>query len=210
MMPGHVAAIVLIAYASLAIELAVLRVGSVVSSASIWKAQAPLVSTFSRKYRRLFALGKPAKALLAAPLLVVYAVYAYPLLVIGLGPDPLGDYLFTPTAVAESAAIALTTAGRAVALAAALTLRDRHGFAGAPTGLEGSGPFRWSRNPGLVGMYVFVGGMWLAMPSASLAAGIAIYAAYMHVKVRMEEDFLANKFGRRYAEYRLKTGRYWP
>lgn len=209
-MADHVVVIVLIAYASLVVELTLLRVSSVASAASIWTAETPLVARFSEKYRKIFARGKPAKLLLAAPLIVVYAVYAYPLLVIALGPDPLGDYLFMPAFIANSAGITLIAVGRGVAIAAALTLRRQHQSTEGPVALETSGLFRWSRNPGLVGMYLFVGGIWLTMPSASLAAGIVVYAVYMDVKVRMEEDFLANSFGRRYVDYRIKTGRYLP
>jgi protein-S-isoprenylcysteine O-methyltransferase Ste14 len=32
----------------------------------------------------------------------------------------------------------------------------------------------------------------------------------MDFKVRLEEDFLANKFGISYSAYRLRTGRYLP
>lgn len=210
MMPGHVVAVVSIAYVSLVGELAVLRVGSVASSASIWKADPMLVGRYSEKYQRLLTAGRSTKLLAAGPLVVVYAVFAFPIVAVGFGPDPLGDYVFTPSQTSELAGLALVVLGRVLALAAALVLRRREDRGNGPIALETSGPFRWSRNPGLVGMYVFVIGMWLVMPSAGFAVAIGIYAVYMDRKVRMEEDYLANAFGRRYLEYCMKTRRYLP
>jgi protein-S-isoprenylcysteine O-methyltransferase Ste14 len=209
-MAEQVVAAVLIAYASLVVELAVLRVSSVASSLNILRADAFVVAGYSEKYRKILARGKAMKLLLSAPLVVVYALYAYPLVVIALGPDPLGDYVFSPGPAAGWAGIGLIVFGRGLAVAAALSLRRHARSSLVPLALEVSGPFRWSRNPGLVGMYAFVVGMWLTMPSAGLAAAIVVYVVHMDVKVRMEEDFLTNTFGRSYADYRMRTGRYLP
>jgi protein-S-isoprenylcysteine O-methyltransferase Ste14 len=100
--------------------------------------------------------------------------------------------------------------GRVLALGAVLTIRRANSQSDDSFYLHTTGPFRWSRNPGLLGMYLFVGGLWLITPSATLLLGIVLYVAYMDFKVRMEEDFLANRFGSSYAAYRLRTGRYLP
>jgi protein-S-isoprenylcysteine O-methyltransferase Ste14 len=57
-------------------------------------------------------------------------------------------------------------------------------------------------------MYFFAIGLWLTTPSMAMLAAIGVYAAHMHFKVLMEEDFLANRFGQAYTDYRLRTGRY--
>jgi protein-S-isoprenylcysteine O-methyltransferase Ste14 len=205
------AAFLVAGYASLAIELTLLHVASVASSRGIWSAPADLVEGYSPKYRRVFGLPLPAKLLaFGLPLLIVYCVYAYPLLVLWAGPDLLDDYLFAPSAPTDLLAVALIVFGRALALRAVLALRRDNDRAGDSFRLHTAGPFRWSRNPGLLGMYLFVGGLWLTTPSTAMLLGVVLYAIYMDFKVRMEEDFLTNKFGSSYADYRLRTGRYLP
>ena len=206
-----VAVIVVAAYASLAIELTLLHVASVASSRGIWSAPSDLVDGYSPLYRRVFRLPRAAKVLaFGLPLLLIYGVYAYPLLVLGSGADPLGDYLWSPAVWTDVLGAALVVCGRALALGAVLTIRRENDQSGNSFRLHTAGPFRWSRNPGLLGMYLFVGGLWLITPSATMLLGIVLYVAYMDFKVRMEEDFLANKFGSSYLEYRLRTGRYLP
>jgi protein-S-isoprenylcysteine O-methyltransferase Ste14 len=205
-----VAAVVLAAYLSLIVELTALRVTSVASSLNIWVATPALVASYSPRYRKYFALSKPVKLLLfVVPLLVVYAVYVYPLAVIALGPDLLDDYVFAPTHVTDSAAVVLILVGRVIAVATVLAIRRDDRRSPEPFPLQTSGVFGWSRNPGLVGMYLFVAGLWLTTPSATMMLGIGLYVAHMDVKVRMEEDFLKHTFGRRYIDYTFKTGRYF-
>jgi protein-S-isoprenylcysteine O-methyltransferase Ste14 len=210
-MATWVVIVILAAYASLLAELTIFRVPSVASSLAIWSPQRALVAMYSARYRRFFALARSRKLLLfVVPLLVVYAVYLYPLLVIAVGPDLLRDYLFTPTPTVDVGATALILSGRLIAITAALTIRQHNDQTGKSFYLHTSGVFRLSRNPGLVGMYLFMAGIWLTMPSATMLAGIFVYVAYMHFKVLMEEDFLENKFGAPYMTYQAKTARYIP
>ena len=209
-MSSWVAVALVAAYLSLALELTVLHVPSVASSRGIWASRAELVDGYSASFRRIFAWPRPLKLLvLGVPLLIVYALYAYPLASLWLGADLLSDYLFAPRIATDLFGVALVAVGRTIALTSVLTLR-RNEQRGDSFRLNVTGPFRWSRNPGLVGMYVFVAGLWLITPSTTMLLGIVLYMLYMDFKVRMEEDFLANKFGNAYAEYRLRTGRYLP
>ena len=204
-----VTVIVLCGYASLLVELTVLHVPSVASSRRILQASNKVVGGYSLQYRRLF--GWPLAARLVAfgaPLLVVYGIYAYPLLVGWWGADLLGDYMFQPFVITDLLGAALIVGGRALALAAVSTIRRDNEQSGSSFRVHTAGPFRWSRNPGLLGMYAFVAGLWLTSPSAAMLLGIFVYGLYMHFKVRMEEDFLAQKFGSSYVEYQLRTGRY--
>jgi protein-S-isoprenylcysteine O-methyltransferase Ste14 len=209
-MTTPVVLIVLASYVSLLLELVVLRVPSVASSLNIWSPTPALVAAYSPRYRRLLDLAKPLKLLMfVVPLLVVYAVFAYPLLVAWYGADPLDDYAFTPSFATNASGVALLLAGRALALKSALTIR-RDNDQAESFHLHTTGPFRWSRNPGLIGMYAFVAGLWLIAPSTAMLAGILVYVVHMDIRVRMEEDFLGNRFGPAYAEYRSRTGRYLP
>jgi protein-S-isoprenylcysteine O-methyltransferase Ste14 len=210
-MPPEVIAVMGVCYASLLFELAVLRVPSVASSLQLLSPRAIVVAGYSESYRALFAWGTGAKlAAFVAPLGVVYAVFLHPWAAAAAGGSPLGDDMFVPTGATDAFAIALLVAGRAVSLSAALTVRRGNRQRGASFALHTDGLFRWSRNPGLVGMYVFALGLWAAAPSACMLAGIAVYVLHMHFRIRMEEDFLSNKFGAAYAQYLRRTGRYLP
>ena len=205
------AATILLGYGSLALELTVLHVPSVASSRTIWNRPGALAAAYSPFYRRLFELSRPMKLLVfMLPVLVIYAVYLYPLVTI-VGPrDPLGDQVFAPSIVSQVFAVLLILTGRAVTLASVLAIRKCSGSAAAEADLRTDGPFRRSRNPGLVGMYLFVSGLWLAGPSLAMLLGIVVYALHMDFKVRMEEDYLQNRFRETYAVYRRRTSRYWP
>jgi protein-S-isoprenylcysteine O-methyltransferase Ste14 len=210
-MVTYVAAVILLAYVSLLMELTVFHVPSVASSLNLYAQPEALVESYSTRYRQLFRLSKALKTVLfLVPLLLVYAVYAYPIFVIWLGPDLLGDYLYSPVFATNVAGISLIVVGRVLAIETVLTIRRNNDQTGESFYLHTTGLLRWSRNPGLVGMYLFAIGLWLTTPSFSMLIGIVLYALYMHFKVRMEEDFLHNKFGRQYADYRAKTGRYLP
>ncbi len=208
-MPSYVTAAIVLSYVSLVVELTVLHVPSVASSLRIWSADPGVVSHYSPRYLELFALGPTRKVIrFGLPLLVTYAVYLFPLLVLFGGLDPLGDYVFEPSSGTSVAAVTAIAVGRVVALWTAWTLRKSGSKLGDSSFLHTSGAFRMSRNPGLVGMYVFVAGLWIAAPSASMSIGILVYMIYMDFKVRMEEDFLQNKFGDAYLDYQARTARY--
>lgn len=209
MIPAPVAIVILLAYASLAVELTWLHVPSVASSRNLWLRPPELVAGYSRGYRDLFAWSWLKKGfVLALPLVAAYGVYLYPLVALWGPHDPLGDHAFQTSVVSAALALALIVIGRCITLASVVTIRGQAASAASP--LHTSGPFRYSRNPGLVGMYVFVAGLWLAAPSLTMLAGIAIYVVHMHFKVRMEEDFLVNRFGEPYLAYCRRTSRYWP
>jgi len=68
--------------------------------------------------------------------------------------------------------------------------------------------FRWSRNPGLLGMYIFILGVWLLYSHPLFLVGIIFYIFYMHFKILLEEDYLMEKFGEKYQNYLKQTRRY--
>ncbi len=205
------AAIIVAAYASLAIELVFLHVPSVASSRNILAPDPATVASYSPRYRKLFELGIVTRVIVfLAPILVIYALFAFPLLVVATTADPFGDYLFQPGSSWQLGGIALILLGRAVTLWSVFAMRANAQDQTAVDALLIRGPFRWSRNPGLVGMYVFVGGLWITMPSTAMLIGLVVYILHMDFKVRMEEDFLGNRFGTAYEEYCQQTGRYLP
>ena len=203
-------AAILLGYASLLLELTALHVPSVASSRAIWTGPRDAGVAYSPSYRRVFALSRPAKLLrFFLPLLITWGVYLYPLVTRWGVRDPFGDHLFATSVLSDALAACLILAGRAVALVTAVTLRSAGGGDG-DAALRTQGVFSHSRNPGLVGMFAFVAGLWLAGPSLAMLAGMVIYALHMDFKVRMEEDYLQNRFAESYGEYRRRTRRYWP
>jgi protein-S-isoprenylcysteine O-methyltransferase Ste14 len=197
------------AYASLAVELTLLHVPSVASTFQILAARDKTVSGYSPRYRGIFGVDRRARLLLLLPpLAVVFAVFLFPALVLIAGADPLGDYLYAPGEAVAFLGIAGIVAGRALTMMCSVSLRSNVVRAGERPPLYTRGPFRISRNPGLVGMYVFVFGIWIIMPSLAMLSGIVVYVLHMHVKVKMEEDYLANSIGAAYADYCKRTRRY--
>ena len=200
--------LILAAYASILIELSVLHVPSVASFRSIWVADDDVTTWYSKKYQRLFRLGRPMKiALFLPPLLAVYAVFLFPIPIALFDVQPPLGFAFEPHTALRWTAIALILAGRIVTL---ITVASMTRASPSPDScsLQTSGPFRFSRNPGLAGMFMMFAGFWIALPSLIFLAGILIYVVYMDFKVRMEEDFLANRFGAEFQTYREKTSRY--
>lgn len=79
-----------------------------------------------------------------------------------------------------------------------------------PRQLVIGGPYRFVRNPMVIGTVLFLIGSGLFVGSC----GILFYAAalfiVMHFFVLIEEKSLARRFGSLYAAYLRKTPRWWP
>ena len=70
------------------------------------------------------------------------------------------------------------------------------------------GPYRWSRNPQILGGYLLVFGTALQWPSAWSLVWILIYGIIAHWMILSEEEFLQNQFGERYRQYCTEVPRY--
>ena len=208
-MNTYVTGIVLAAYVSLIIELVLLHVPSVASNLKILVADKDVVAGYSSKYRAVFSYSLPVKILLfLLPVIVVWLLFLFPLLVIICCPDPLTDYMYLPGIWAQLAGASLVISGRAMTIWSVLGIRSANNSSRDLSVLTMSGVFRWSRNPGLLGMFMLIAGLWIIMPSITMAAAVLIYIAHMDFKVRMEEDFLSNRFGEAFDDYRSRTRRY--
>ncbi|NIP55071.1 MAG: hypothetical protein GWN81_21495 [Phycisphaerae bacterium] len=202
--------VVLASYLSLFAELAFWNVRSVVSTWAIWKNERSLVTSFSPKYRRIFALNRLSKLLcLGIPWFLVIAVFAFPPIASIRYEKYSESFVFAPNLASVAMGTFAVVLGRTITLAAGKRLLGGDSQLCEPLRLETTGIFSFSRNPGLVGMFLFVAGMWLLLPSPTYGAGILFYVVYMNFKVEMEEDFLANKHGEAYEKYRLQTKRYF-
>ena len=71
-----------------------------------------------------------------------------------------------------------------------------------------NGLFRFSRNPGLLGLYISFLGFLIIHPSILFLICFIVYIVHMHFKIKMEEDYLTNKNHDGYKTYLQKTRRY--
>jgi protein-S-isoprenylcysteine O-methyltransferase Ste14 len=80
-----------------------------------------------------------------------------------------------------------------------------------PERLVVSGPFRYVRNPGYVGVLGLIAGQSLLFASAAVLAHAAIVALAFHLFVVLyEEPHLRRKFGTEYEEYKRRVPRWLP
>ena len=98
--------------------------------------------------------------------------------------------------------------GRAIGLSAA-TIMHRQPEAEPDFSLKTQGPFALTRNPILVGMHITFIGLWLLFPSWEMGIGFILFAANMHIRVQLEEDFLIDRYGADFEAFIGKTKRYF-
>ena len=80
---------------------------------------------------------------------------------------------------------------------------------GAQVGeLHTSGLYRFSRNPQLVGSFIFILGYVLLWPSWNGLIWAALWLPISHLMVRGEEEHLRSVFGEQYEQYCKSTPRY--
>ena len=71
-----------------------------------------------------------------------------------------------------------------------------------------SGPYRWSRNPQYVGLFLFLLGFALNDWSLWCLAALLVVAINLHLLVLVEEEHLRRVFGEQYVEFDRKIPRY--
>lgn len=76
--------------------------------------------------------------------------------------------------------------------------------------LETRGLYARIRHPGYLGSALAALGAALAFGSAVGLVGVALMGVALHLRMVQEEEMLARRFARDYAEYRARTGRLLP
>lgn len=191
------------AYLSLTWELCIWRVPSVASTYQLL-GRAPSAAAALAAARGLSAPVKVARFALPAAFHV--ALYAVPAVAL-FWPAVLGPLLPIETMAALPFRIGgalLVLGGRALTLSAVVKLRARVDGANVLT----TGPYAWSRNPALVGLYVFLLGAVCLAPAWLLFAGVCLHMAWMHPRVRLEESHLLALAGEPYRAYLARVPRY--
>lgn len=79
-----------------------------------------------------------------------------------------------------------------------------------PPALVTDGVYRFIRNPTYLGIYLLLGGVWVILPTWSIALFSLFFWFLLEVQVRCEEEYLAGVYGDRYREYTKSTRRYIP
>lgn len=106
------------------------------------------------------------------------------------------------------AGFALTCLGMAGAFGIMGWFGMKQAFGVANEGLQKSGPYRFSRNPQVVGGALMVIGPALQWPSWYALGWVGMYAAIMHWMVLGEEEHLLRVYGEEYEKYCAEVPRY--
>ena len=204
--------LLLLAYISLLIELVFFPVPSVASTYQLsYQAQASATGAEMKgalqKVRSWSLLKKVF--LLVLPAMINIATFVLPL--VFLWRPALLDKcwpVFQPANLFTYLGLILVVIGRLITFGSVLKIRKNNSQLGEDFQLHENSFFSLSRNPGLIGMYLMIAGLCLIFPSLYLMVGLVFYIGYMHFKILLEEDFLANQFGQSYLNYQSKTKRY--
>ncbi len=208
--------VVIFAYISLIAELLLFPVPSIASCYSIMRESKNQPGTVSYKEHHfdVYRASIIRKFLLyIVPTIFCVALFLIPPVLIAF--PALTDF-FSPVETLNSnmihtSGIILIIGGRFVTLYSVFCIR--RSFKGflkplPVNGIVSRGVFRFSRNPGLVGMFVFYGGLFLLFPNLVMAVGFFLYFINMHNRVLMEESFLRENFGDAFLKYMGVVRRY--
>lgn len=98
--------------------------------------------------------------------------------------------------------------GFLVAFGTMLWFGLRRAFGLSGQGLVRSGPYRWSRNPQIVGGYLLVIGSSLQWPSLGACGWLVVWALATHWMILAEEEHLRRQFGEEYVRFCREVPRY--
>lgn len=191
------------AYATLLLELTVFPIPS---EASTWQLLAPETDSQGTELDRAQRRSRAGKLLgYALPTVVGVVAYLLPLAVI-LVPAWRATLCWSTHPAAMLGGMAAIVGGRLLTFGSVLQLRATRQRGGGPPG----GLFRWSRNPGLVGMYLGYVGLTVGYSMPLLALVLPLYLWNMHRRVRLEESQLQHTLGSAWASYATHVPRYLP
>lgn len=195
---------VVVFYFSLIIELFFYKVPSVVLTKKIMNTKYADTSYFSESVQAYFKWSMAKKSIVfLLPQVFIYILHFYPLY---LGYHWLMNGISDQNTMQGIIGIILVLFGRLIShlyLFEINKLKKR-----AFQGFVNKGVFKWSRNPGLIGLYISFLGFILINPSLFIILCYVIYIIHMHFKIIMEEDYLTHKHEKVYLEYIKKTKRY--
>lgn len=112
----------------------------------------------------------------------------------------------------ESLLIVLLLSGNIVVFSAVLKIRKSTSFnrTGESLDLVTSGIFRFVQHPMVTGMGMIFLAILCITPCLITAVGAGAFCYHLKTQIRIEEELLLLHFGRSYALYRNKVGRFLP
>jgi len=138
-------------------------------------------------------------------LLIFGAFFCFPYLY--MPPEWAWDWLPNGT-WNRLAALALISLGMVVAFGTMIWFGLGRAFGLKVKGMVRTGPYRYSRNPQMVGGWLMVWGVFVYLPSIYNLGWVLIWAVIGHWMVINEEIHLLRMFGEEYESYCEKTPRY--
>lgn len=195
-------AVVLAAYASLLLELTCFPIPSEASTWQLLATRPTADDPLAHAHRRPL-LGKVLRYLL--PTAIGMALFLVPLgcVVLPVARERFVAWAHPGLALAGAA---LIVAGRGITFTSVLQLRRQRRLARG----AGAGLFAWSRNPGLVGMFVCYLGLAAACGAPIVWLGAPLYFANMHQRVLLEEAHRRAIDGPAWSTYAARVPRYLP
>nr|WP_321236192.1 methyltransferase [uncultured Psychroserpens sp.] len=196
---------IVIFYMSLFVELYVYSIPSVVSTKKILNPSISHLEQFSERIKKRLNWPLPIKIILfVVPMIFIYMLHLLPAYLLYDLTFNAGDlqciyYLCF-------IGIGLVLFGRIISHLYLLSIKKIK--AKSYEGFVTNGLFKYSRNPGLLGLYISFLGFYLIQPSILFLICYSIYIVHMHFKIIMEEDYLTNIHGEDYKLYLQKTRRY--
>jgi len=198
--------LLVVAYVSLVVEMVWFALPSEASTLQVFAGDVEPSADRLGVAQRRTAIDKLVRYLV--PTMIGVALFVWPLLVV-LWPRlfrvarPLVE---APRVAAVWTGLAIILAGRMLTLAGVVQLRRRHRRGDHQ--LQSCGVFGLSRNPILLGMFLFYIGNCVWLPAPILWGGFLLYAWNMHARVLMEESYLLARLGADYRSYQARVPRY--
>ena len=123
-----------------------------------------------------------------------------------------GRIAFLDSDVAKGLGIAFSTVGVLVGIAGEVVLGEQFRVAlpRENTKLITTGIYRYTRNPCVLGVDLFVLGTLLIAPSLLALLAVVLNLIGYHLQVQAEEQYLLQTHGAEYEAYCARTGRFLP
>lgn len=197
----------LFGYVTLVIELVFFHVPSVANTSNFFvknknypKVESALIQTI---YRWSFT---KKVIVLFIPTILVNSYFLFPFFYF----YPMADsfQIFKPAFELQLLGVLFVLLGRAITFGSMLYIRKENKQKNDSFKLHTNGIFKYSRNPGLDGMFLFFIGFGLIFPTYISWIGLVGYFVYMLFRVRIEEEFLKELFKQEYTDYCLNTKRF--
>jgi len=197
---------IVVFYLSLFVELFFYNIPSVVTTKKILNSNFVEKEYFSKSIRKYLDWPMSKKILVfVLPMLFIYVLHLLPAFL--LVEMFYSDAFSIKVSNVGYLGIALVITGRIIShlyLNAIQKIKNER-----QEGFVNNGIFKFSRNPGLLGLYISFLGFIVIKSLLLFIICFVVYVFYMHFKVKMEEDYLNNKHGEDYDGYLKKTRRYF-